>query len=798
MSLSPLQCTRRKPAAATFGILLVAVIFLFIGCQGATQRSSTQTALDLGEVAPQDVDDLMIVDCLLPGQVRKLGTMTYVTARRPIQAPARECSIRGGEYVAFDRSNYATALKVWLPQAEAGDAAAQNMVGEIYEKGLGTTPQYDLAAKWFERASEQDYARAKVNLGYLYERGLGVSQDSLKALNLYREASGFKKTLAVDQSDLIAAQQAELSALKQSVEEREAQIKALQQRLDKIKGERNSINKQYQEEQSAIQRQRRELADARAALARQLAAYTPVDTNRIKRLEATLAQKETVIAIQHSEARQLQAEIGRLAAVADNGQNGQVDRLKAALAKRETELTHQRQEAARLEQEMKAMMAQRGEVPPEAQARISKLEADLADKQARLDRQRQRVEKLDTDLAALTERATDYQKRLAKQQQQLANMPGPQIEVIDPRLLATRGMRIVPIEPGTTKRRIIGRVNAPAGVARFTVNGKLTQLESTGYFRVYIPITRSANTTVAMLAVDNQGKKGSLQLTIPWETPKPVTTPVVNHYRTLPFGRYHALLIGNNDYQHFPKLSTPINDVQTIGAILEDKYGFEVRILTNATRFDILAALNDYRRKLNEGDNFLLYYAGHGELDKNNHRGYWIPVDADPDDRVNHIPNYAITDVLNNMASREAIIIADACYSGILTRAAVNRDHGDLSPSKRLEWLKKVVASRSRTVLSSGGLNPVLDAGIGKHSIFASALIDALTSNDGILEASQLHEKIAAIVAYNSRELGLEQTPQYAANLHAGHVAGDFLFVPEDYRTAGRRETRPAVRHAAL
>lgn len=173
-------------------------------------------------------------------------------------------------------------------------------------------------------------------------------------------------------------------------------------------------------------------------------------------------------------------------------------------------------------------------------------------------------------------------------------------------------------------------------------------------------------------------------------------------------------------------------------------------------------------------------------------------ANGNPDSRVNHIPNYAITDVLNNMATRQAIVIADACYSGIMTRSAVNRDRGDLSPTKRLEWLKKVVASRSRTVLSSGGLNPVLDAGIGKHSVFARALIDALSSNDGILEASQLHQKIAAIVAYNSRELGLEQKPQYAANLHAGHVAGDFLFVPEDYRTAGRRDERPAVRHAAL
>jgi TPR repeat protein len=83
-------------------------------------------------------DELLPVDCLLPPQIRQLGTQsTYLSARRAIKTTGRDCEIRGGEYVAYDRANYATALKVWLPLAEGGDLAAQNNVGEIYEKGLG-------------------------------------------------------------------------------------------------------------------------------------------------------------------------------------------------------------------------------------------------------------------------------------------------------------------------------------------------------------------------------------------------------------------------------------------------------------------------------------------------------------------------------------------------------------------------------------------------------------------------------------------------------------------------------------
>jgi hypothetical protein len=776
-------------------LLLVATLVLLMGCQGTSRQN---IPLDQVKLSPNEVDQLMIVDCLLPGQVRKLGTMTYMTARRPVRTPARECAIRGGEYVAFDRSNYATALKVWLPQAEAGDPAAQNSVGEIYEKGLGTTPQYDLAAQWFQRASEKKYARAMINLGYLYEQGLGVPRDALKALNLYREASGFEDALAVDQSDLIAAQQEELSALKQSAAEREAEIEDLRRRLQEVEGQREGLEKQYQRQQGAIERQQRSLASTRAELARQLAVHTSVDPGRIQRLESALAKKETVIAIQRSEARQLQTEIGRLTILADNGQDDTVNKLKAALAEREVELTHHRQEAARYQKEMDSLIQQRTQAPPEAEERIRQLEADLAQSQALLDSQQQKAKRLDADLAALTARASDYEIQLTQQQKQLKNLPGPAIEIIDPRLLATRGMRIVPTDPGTTQRRIIGRVNAPAGLARFTVNDNPTELEPSGHFRVYIPVTRSANTTVKMLAVDTLGKEGRLALTIPWETPKAAPAPLAARYKSLPFGHYHALLIGNNTYAHYPKLTTAINDVRTIGAILEEKYGFTVRILTDASRFEIFAALDDYRRQLGEGDNFLLYYAGHGELDEKNHRGYWIPVDADPQSRVNHIPNYAITDVLNNMDARQAMIIADTCYSGIMTRSVVNRDRSDLSAAKRMEWLKEVVASRSRTVLSSGGLEPVLDAGMGQHSVFARALIDTLQSNEVILEASHLHQKIAALVTYTSRELGLKQEPQYAANLHAGHVAGDFLFVPAGFQAAAHTNTGRAVLRASI
>ena len=90
--------------------------------------------------------DLEIVDCLLPGQVRQLGNTSFLTQRRPIRTTASECSIRGGEYVAYDRADLKSALRIWMEAAQSGDAEAQTNVGEIYERGMGVEPDYAAAA----------------------------------------------------------------------------------------------------------------------------------------------------------------------------------------------------------------------------------------------------------------------------------------------------------------------------------------------------------------------------------------------------------------------------------------------------------------------------------------------------------------------------------------------------------------------------------------------------------------------------------------------------------------------------
>src|SRR5882724_116725 len=175
--------------------------------------------------------NLEIVDCLLPGVVRSIGNTTYLTQRRPTRTTASECHIRGGEYTAYDRADYKSALRVWMAAAEAGDADAQNNVGEIYERGLGGKPNFEVAVIWYQKAADQGYARALFNLGTLYEQGQGVPKDRLKALNLYRRAWELPEDNVMYASAARRENDQLRAELQKVVAEKDQQLELLQKQL---------------------------------------------------------------------------------------------------------------------------------------------------------------------------------------------------------------------------------------------------------------------------------------------------------------------------------------------------------------------------------------------------------------------------------------------------------------------------------------------------------------------------------------------------------------------------------------
>jgi uncharacterized caspase-like protein len=192
----------------------------------------------------------------------------------------------------------------------------------------------------------------------------------------------------------------------------------------------------------------------------------------------------------------------------------------------------------------------------------------------------------------------------------------------------------------------------------------------------------------------------------------------------------------------------------------------------------MLSALNDLREKLTEQDNLLVYFAGHGEIDAAR-QGYWLPVDAQIGQSSSWISNRAISDILTTVQAKHVLVIADSCYSGTMTRSSLATFGGGMQDNVWGDWVKTMVAGRSRTALTSGGVQPVADASNkGAHSVFAAALLTVLSDNNQLLTGQQLFREIAAGMALRSANAGLKQAPEYAPIQFAGHEAGEFFLMP--------------------
>ena len=507
------------------------------------------------DTSARQTSDLYIVDCLLPGQLRALGNMKYLSARRAVKTTSVDCRIRGGEYVAYDRADYRTALKVWLPQAEQGDPEAQNYVGEIFEKGIAGEPDYHSASIWYQRSAVQGFSRAQVNLGYLFEKGLGVSQDTLAALNWYRRAARLSEDELVLSSD----------AARALLEQRQA-----------LSGEVESATKR-----------------------------------------AAILQKQI------------------------SGLREEVSKLTAA--------------------------------------------PEVRDSQDAL-----------SVMQALYNTAAEQRDQLREK-----------LDNIEVAYRSFSGAEVLLPELERHDERVIEDIN---------------------------------------------------------------------------FGRYYALLIGNQDYLFLDDLRSAKRDTERLKEILERQYGFSAVLLVDANEKNILNTINDFYDEISEDDNLLIYYAGHGNISvserSRTERGYWLPVDAGREDISNWINTAVISDHLDRLKARSVLVISDSCYAGYLGSAKSPLLFGLSGSSDTQAAIQAGLSRRARVVISSGGLKPVLDGQNTSHSIFAGALIEALSQNRMTLKDSSLFAQLSVNVQKRSGHTKAAQAPEMKPVRDAGHEGGAFYFVP--------------------
>jgi uncharacterized caspase-like protein len=239
-------------------------------------------------------------------------------------------------------------------------------------------------------------------------------------------------------------------------------------------------------------------------------------------------------------------------------------------------------------------------------------------------------------------------------------------------------------------------------------------------------------------------------------------------------GAYYALVIGIANYHYLPKLVTPVSDASEVEKILRVTYGFKTQFLPDATRDQILEALDNDRRKLGADDSLLIYYAGHGFYDKLEDQAYWAPVDAGQDTYAHWIIATEITSRARAIPARHVLVVSDSCYSGKLAR---DFDPTAGSRDTRGPFLTRMFEEKSRDLMSSGGNEPVSDndaPGHANHSVFANALLMGLAQMEfEKFSASELFDQYVRVqVPGRSR-----QQPEYTPIRDSGHEGGDFVFV---------------------
>lgn len=240
-------------------------------------------------------------------------------------------------------------------------------------------------------------------------------------------------------------------------------------------------------------------------------------------------------------------------------------------------------------------------------------------------------------------------------------------------------------------------------------------------------------------------------------------------------GDQWLMVIGVDTYIEWPRLKTAVNDAKALRDVLLDRYYFDKDHLVElydeqATRSNILGKLRYLAKNIKEDDSLLIFYAGHGYLDPITKEGSWVPVESGTKDVSAWVSNHDIKNYLrvDAIKARHILLVSDSCFAGDFFRG-----HRGKLPEVNDKVIKKAYGLSSRQAISSGGLEPVSDAGFGNNSVFTHFLVASLKNNqEPFLLPSAFFSDVRAGVAENA-----QQFPQFGA-LHGagGQEGGEMVF----------------------
>jgi len=97
-------------------------------------------------------------------------------------------------------------LRQYVSASSQGNLEARFRAAEMFEAGLGTDPNPEKAAKWYQMAAREGHVGAMKRLAAMFAEGRGVDADLVQAWAIYNVAASRGANGAANRRDAIAAQ----------------------------------------------------------------------------------------------------------------------------------------------------------------------------------------------------------------------------------------------------------------------------------------------------------------------------------------------------------------------------------------------------------------------------------------------------------------------------------------------------------------------------------------------------------------------------------------------------------------
>ena len=236
-----------------------------------------------------------------------------------------------------------------------------------------------------------------------------------------------------------------------------------------------------------------------------------------------------------------------------------------------------------------------------------------------------------------------------------------------------------------------------------------------------------------------------------------------------------ALLFATDQYEHWGNLQNPINDANTIAMDLKAIYGFDVEIVKNPSKREVLQKLREYTKKsYMPNDQLFVMFAGHGYFDQLFNQGYLVCNDSkiSDEERLSYISHNNLRSIIDNIPNKHIFLAIDACFGGTFDpyiRTSIHRGGGMDDELEQLEYINRKLKLKTRKFLTSGGKEYVSDGRPGQHSPFVRKMLEAFRSYGG-------DDNVLTLTEIKSYVEKIDPEPRFG-EFGTNQPGSDFIFV---------------------